>query len=214
MSEKQIRTISILDPAIDWIATPSENVKRFVNDDREAFEDRGDKPALLAFRANMTPAVYTLRVIPHEVATGYIAERPTDESRYLAAFRAALVKVEHGYDAAGRPLIASWQPLACREAKRSLARVASLLTDDELEQFEGPTVQEIGALAWSRYAFFHRGTVLSWLLPLSVQQTWATVRSRFPAAQDASTAMDGQTRTEPAPQHADLSTPTESPAAA
>lgn len=199
MAEKVLRTISILDPAIDWVATPSENVKRFVNEDRENLE-------LLTLRPNERAAIYTLRVIPHDVATGFIADQVSEPARYLAAFRAALLKVENGYDADGKQLIASWKPVAAQDAKRPLARVASLLSDDELAMFDGPTAQEIGAVAWGRYAFFHRGTVLSWPLPLSVQQTWAMVRARSPVALAESTATDGTPRTEPAQTPADPST--------
>lgn len=195
MAEDKLETISILDPAIDWEATPQANVTRFLS------EARGDR-SLITIRANERPAIYTLRVIPHDVAAGFIADQTSEPSRYLAAFRSALLKVDNGYDADGKQLIASWKPVAAQDAKRPLARIASLLNDDELAMFDGPTAQEIGAVAWSRYAFFHRGTVLRWLLPQSVVQTWEAVRSRFRAAQESSMATAGETKTEPAPEPA------------
>lgn len=185
MTEKQIKTISLLDPSIDWVATPSASVVAFLR--------KRDNHAVMLARANEALTVYTLRVIPHEVATGYIAEKPTDEAKFLAAFRASLWRVENGYAADGTKHPAPWQPQAVRDAEATLARKSSLLSNDEVEEFDAQTVQDIGAVAWSRYCFFQRGTVLRWLLPQSVQDTWGMVRSRFLAEQDASTAGSGTT---------------------
>lgn len=205
MAERQVRTISMLDPAIDWIATSSDNARRFLREERENL-------SLISLRANERPTIYTLRVIPHDVAAGFIADQTSEAARYLAAFRASLIKVEDGYDADGKPLAATWTPQAVREAKRSLARLPSLLTDDELAQFDAPTIQEIGAVAWSMHAFFLRGTVVSWQLPPSVLSTWEMVRSRFLAAQDASTATHaGESSSTSAPPLADRSISSESP---
>lgn len=184
MAEKSITTVSILDPAIDWIATPQEDVRRFVNEERE-------NTALLKPHANQRPTLFTMRVIPHDVAAGFISDRPTDEARYLAAFRASLLRVTNGVDGDGKTMPEIWQPLAVRDAKRSLDKVAALLTDVELEMFDAPTIQELGAVAWSRYAFFLRGTVRSWLLPQSVLLTWTAVRSRSPAAPELPSAATG-----------------------
>jgi len=153
----------------------------------------------LVMRPNAKPAAYHLRAIPNRLVLDYLATEPNIERKRTLAFRAALVRVEHG-DIGGMvtPL---WQPQVVGTAARSadgagISRVFTLVSDDELELFDAVTVMEIGEVALTR-AFLPKAFVPSYALPPTSRRLLLMMHDLL--AGMTRTALAGTSGSSPAP---------------
>lgn len=181
MADGDFQTVSIYDPAIDISATSTEAFAAFLSGERR-------DTSLLTMREGEHATTYTLREIPDDVFDRFVATQNTQEQQFAAAFRCALLRVDRGIDRHGKPLPHPWTPAAIFGGTGPRDNMGWILSIEEVREFDRPTVQEIGGVAYSRSVFCYRGKVRRWLLPPLSREIFEAVHSRSRAAQEPSSA--------------------------
>jgi hypothetical protein len=149
MLEKTLRTVSITDPHID---RRKSNLRKFV-ETRDASH--------LTFKGDAKKAVwYTLRYIPRGLHVTYISEAKSLPQKWSRAFAVGVVKVDNLETQDGRKVL-EWKP---QEVIETATGKLSVVSEDELDLFDGQTMNEIGKVA-DDYSFLPRPEKGSFALP-------------------------------------------------
>lgn len=136
--------------------------------------------SLLRFRSDLKPTVYHLRALPSRMVVQRLMTISGAQEARMAAFRACLIKVE-------RPKIEGWEspsfvPQAVSQSTDGdLSRVYELVSEEELEYFEPPTILEIGEVAYGR-AMLPKEIEGGYVLPPGSQRLLIVMRDRLAAA--------------------------------
>lgn len=181
MADGDFQTVSIYDPAIDYDATSADAFAAFLSGEKR-------DAALLKMLDGENPTVYTLREIPDDVFDRYVATQTTQDQQFAAAFRCAVLRVDRGVDRHGKPLPHPWRPASIFGASGPRDGMGWVLTAEEVREFDRPTVQEIGGVAYSRSVFCFRGKVRRWLLPPLSREIFEAVHSRSRAERATTSA--------------------------
>jgi hypothetical protein len=159
----EFKTISVSDPAIDWVSIPQDTVGAYLRTREFALIEPYLKPG-------STPTIFVLREIPDAQWEGYV-EVDNVALKYRRAFQCAVLRVEGLETPEGFALAADGL------VKRKLLNDEAL-SDEDCKRFAPSERLEIGAVAYQRSFFPKRIGADFQLPPMWLEQWERVVRHR------------------------------------
>lgn len=164
--QKPKQTVCVWDPAIDEDAMGGAAAMSAWAQSRDFSK--------LVFRHGEKPVVFYLRTLPATLAHAYLGSAVGDGEKLMRAFRACVVRVDNvKTDNLSADV---WEPARVDDERPRLSRIAEILTDAEVNEFDLTTIYEIGGVAHG-LCFFPRTIEPRFVLPDLSAQTWDAMRA-------------------------------------
>lgn len=125
---------------------------------------------LLTFRPGVRPVTFYLRDLDTRAVNRFVLSGIGDAEQCERAFRAGVVRVDNIELPDGR-IIEMWEPKRASKvaSEAGITSAFDLFTDEEMSLFDVPTVQEIGAVARTRFFSARKIEPIYQLPPTSLQ---------------------------------------------